>query len=79
MIPPHLFYQIYLPFFEQNYCTPPKCGELLESQTMLESCNKTQVGGQWCVEQGRRKQMLLFNDASMKDQSNNPSHDEQTE
>ena len=21
-------YQIYLSFFQQNYCTPPKCGEL---------------------------------------------------
>ena len=30
MIPPHLFYQIYLSFLEQNYCTPPKCGELSE-------------------------------------------------
>ena len=28
MIPPHLFYQIYLSFLEQNDCTPPKCGEL---------------------------------------------------
>ena len=27
MIPPHLFYQIYLYFLEQNDCTPPKCGE----------------------------------------------------
>ena len=25
MIPPHLFYQIYLSFLEQNDCTPPKC------------------------------------------------------
>ena len=30
MIPPHLFYQIYLFFLEQNDCTPPKCGELSE-------------------------------------------------
>ena len=28
MIPPHLFYQIYLSFLEQNDCTPPKCGDL---------------------------------------------------
>ena len=27
---PHLFYQIYLSFLEQNYCTPPKCGKLSE-------------------------------------------------
>ena len=30
MIPPHLFYQIYLSFLEQNNCTPLKCGELSE-------------------------------------------------
>ena len=30
MILPHLFYQIYLSFIEQNDCTPPKCGELSE-------------------------------------------------
>ena len=30
MIPPHLFYQIYLSFPEQNDCIPPKCGELSE-------------------------------------------------
>ena len=30
MIPPHLFYQMYLSFLEQNDCTPPKCGELSE-------------------------------------------------
>ena len=30
MIPPHLFYEIYLSFLEQNDCTPPKCGELPE-------------------------------------------------
>ena len=30
MIPPHLFYQIYLSVLEQNDCTPPKCGELSE-------------------------------------------------
>ena len=30
MIPPHLFYQIYISFLEQNDCTPPKCGELSE-------------------------------------------------
>ena len=26
MIPPHLFYQIYLSFLEQNDCTPSGCG-----------------------------------------------------
>ena len=30
MIPPHLFYQMYLSFLEQNDCTPPKCGKLSE-------------------------------------------------
>ena len=28
MISPHLFY--HLSYLEQNYCTPPKCGELSE-------------------------------------------------
>ena len=28
MIPPHLFYQKYISFLEQNDCTPPRCGEL---------------------------------------------------
>ena len=28
MIPPHLFYQIYISFLEQTDCTPPKCGEM---------------------------------------------------
>ena len=30
MIPPHLFYQIYLSFLDQTDCTPSKCGELSE-------------------------------------------------
>ena len=30
MIPPHLFYQIYPSFLEQNDCTPLKCSELSE-------------------------------------------------
>ena len=30
MIPPHLFFQIYLPLLQQNDCTPPKCGKLSE-------------------------------------------------
>ena len=30
MIPPHLFYQIYISSLEQNDCTPSKCGELSE-------------------------------------------------
>ena len=30
MITPHLFYQIYLSFLEQNDCTPSKYGELSE-------------------------------------------------
>ena len=30
MIPPHFFYQIYLSFFQQNDCTPPKCDKLSE-------------------------------------------------
>ena len=30
MIPPHLFYQIYLSFLDPNDCTPPKCDKLSE-------------------------------------------------
>ena len=30
MNPPHLSHQIHLFCFEQNYCIPPKCGELSE-------------------------------------------------
>ena len=30
MISPHFFYQIYLSFFQENDCKPPKCGELSE-------------------------------------------------
>ena len=29
MIPPHLFYQIYISLFEQNNYTPPNNGELV--------------------------------------------------
>ena len=39
MIPPHLLYQIYLSFLEQNYCTPPKCGELSIIFTRLVDSN----------------------------------------
>ena len=35
MIPPHFFYQIYLSFFQQNDCTPLKCGELQNTLTVL--------------------------------------------
>ena len=52
MIPPHLFYQIYISFLEQKDCTPPRCGELSEQpQTCFEcrlpghekkDCPKTQ-------------------------------------
>ena len=28
MIPPHLFFQIYLRLFAKYDCTPPKCGDL---------------------------------------------------
>ena len=49
MVPPHLFYQIYLSFLEQNYCIPPKCSELSE---YTDSAH-TEVGdllmGQMCM------------------------------
>ena len=47
MIPPHLFYQIYLSFLEQNGCTPPKCGELSEytdsAHTEVEDAYRKEV------------------------------------
>ena len=30
MVPPHFSHQIYISFFQQNDCTPPKCDELSE-------------------------------------------------
>ena len=61
MIPPHLFYQIYLSFLEQNDCTPPKCGELSEytdsAHTQVEDLpshlNKMR----------RKERNVIFNDA----------------
>ena len=49
MIPPHLFYEIYLSFLEQNYCTPPKCGELSEytdsARTEVEDLSSRYMSG----------------------------------
>ena len=49
MIPPHLFYQIYLSFLEQNDCTPPKCGELSEytdsAHTQVEDLSSRCMNG----------------------------------
>ena len=49
MIPPHLFYQIYLSFLGQNDCTPPKCGELSEytdsAHTEVEDLSSRYVNG----------------------------------
>ena len=53
MIPPHLFYQIYLSFLEQNDCTPPKCGELSEytdsAHTEVEDLSSRYMNGQMCM------------------------------
>ena len=49
MIPPHLFYQIYLSFLEQNDCTPPKCGKLSEyidsAHTEVEDLSSRYMNG----------------------------------
>ena len=49
MIPPHLFYQIYISFLEQNDCTPPKCGELSEytdsAHTEVEDLSSRYMNG----------------------------------
>ena len=49
MIPPHLFYQIYLSFLEQNDCYPKKCGELSEytdsAHTEVEDLSSRYMNG----------------------------------
>ena len=49
MIPPHLFYQIYLSFLEENDCTPPKCGKLSEytdsAHTEVEDLSSRYMNG----------------------------------
>ena len=50
---PHLFYQIYLSFLEQNDCTPPKCGELSEytdsAHTEVEDLSLRYMNGLMCM------------------------------
>ena len=64
MIPPHLFYQIYLSFLEQNDCTPPKCGELSEytdsDHTEVEDLSSRCV---LTASESKKKGNVLFNDA----------------
>ena len=77
MIPPHLFYQIYLSFLEQNDCTSPKCGELSEytdsAHTEVEGLSSRCMNGSNVYDQcghdiriqyrsGRRR-IVLFNNA----------------
>ena len=49
MILPHLFYQVYLSFLEQNDCTPPKCDELSEytdsAHTEVEDLSSRYMNG----------------------------------
>ena len=49
MIPPHLLYQIYIFFLEQNDCTPPKCGEMSEytdsAHTEVEDLSSRYMNG----------------------------------
>ena len=46
---PHLFYQIYPSFLEQNDCTPPKCDELSEytdsAHTEVEDLSSRYMNG----------------------------------
>ena len=64
MIPPHLFYQIYLSFLEQNDCTPPRCGELSDytdsAHTQVEDPS---LGCMNVSNVKREREMFLFNDA----------------
>ena len=49
MIPPHLFYEIYIYLFEKNDCTPPKCDKLSEytdnAQTEVKDLSSRCIGG----------------------------------
>ena len=49
MIPPHLFYQLYLSVLEQNDCAPPNCGELSEytdsAHTEVEDLSSRYMNG----------------------------------
>ena len=53
MIPPHLYYQIYVFLFESDDCTRPKCGELSEytdsTHTEVEDVSSRYMKGQICV------------------------------
>ena len=61
MIPPHLFYQIYLSFLEKNYCTPPKYGELSE-YTDSAHIEMEDISSRYMNESGRKEGNVLFND-----------------
>ena len=64
MIPPHLFYQIYLSFLEQNDCTPPKCGKLSEytdsAHTEVEDPSSRYM---LTASESKKEGNVLFNDA----------------
>ena len=54
MIPPHLFFQLYFPFRQQNGCTSPKCRELSEhtdsAHTKVEDLSSRMYEmGQMCM------------------------------
>ena len=57
MIPPHLFYQIYLSFLEQNDCTPPRCGELSDyTDSAHTEVEDPSLG---CKQEGRKEMFYL--------------------
>ena len=70
MIPPHLFYQIYLSFLEQNDCTPPKSGELSDytdsAHTEVEDLSSRCMNGSNVYDQCGS---LLINPLSTKETS----------
>ena len=59
MIPPHLFYQIYLSFLEQNDCTPPECGELSD---LCKERNLHFIVNETMFHEIIREKILLFLD-----------------
>ena len=59
MIPQHFFYQIYLSVFQQNGCTPPKCGKLSESTDSAHT--EVKDPSSKCLNRNQNEETKLFN------------------
>ena len=66
MTPPHLFYELYLSFLEQNDCTPPKCGKLSEytdsAHTEVEDLSSRCMNGSNVYDRCETALMMLITD-----------------